>query len=182
MAQGNGKKKPRREYTVSSKALAQRRHNSALMPAETEEEKNYNARYIDHIMKVHEISTHAIKGDLASLKSCFIAYVQLCQADGFKISNLSAYAAMGMTACQFDYLKKKDDPAIRELVNMVLSICSLSRETLISDNKLNPVIGIFWQRNFDGLRNDTEQVQNALETDERYETDRSYEERYKDMI
>lgn len=182
MAQSNGKKKPRREYTVSSKALAQRRHNSALMPAETEEERNYNARYIDHIMKVHEISRHAIKGDLTSLKSCFVAYVQLCQADGFKISNLSAYAAMGLTQTQFNTLKKKDDPEAKELVNMVLSICSLSRETLIADSKLNPVIGIFWQRNYDGLRNDTEQVQNANETDEGYETDRSYEERYMDLI
>lgn len=178
---GNGKK-PRREYTVSSKALAQRRNNAALMPAETPEEKAYNARYIDHIMKVHELSTHAVRGDIVSLKSCFIAYLRLCQEDGFKVNNISAYASMGMTRSAFQYFKQKNDPEIQELVSLVQSICSMSRETLISDNKINPVIGIFWQRNFDGLRNDTEQVQNAQETEMDNAADENYDKKYINLI
>ena len=144
---GNGKK-PRREYTVSSKALAQRRNNTALMPAETPEEKAYNARYIDHIMKVHELSTHAVKGDIVSLKSCFIAYLRLCQEDGFKVNNISAYASMGMTRSMFQYFKQKNDPEIQELVSLVQSICSMSRETL-SELFLDilPVSGFFGREN-----------------------------------
>ena len=43
-------------YTLTSKAVAQRRKNTALFPAETDEEKNYNARQIEHIMRVQEIA------------------------------------------------------------------------------------------------------------------------------
>ena len=86
-------------YTVSEKALAQRQtnalHNVATKVAVTEEGRQYNARLIEHIMRINEIAAHADKSDLLSLKSCFIAYLQLCQEDGFSVSNLCAYASMG---------------------------------------------------------------------------------------
>lgn len=176
-------KKDRKKYTVSEAALSQRRKNAALLPAETDEEKSYNARQIEHIMRIHEIATHADRSDLLSLKSCFAAYLKLCQEDGFKISNLNAYCAMGMSRSSFDNFKKKDDPEIRAFVEMVLSTCAMARETLISDSKLNPVIGIFWQRNYDGLRNDTEQVQAIREQEEsEISNGSSYKDKYRNVI
>ena len=66
---------------------------------------------------------------------------------------------------------------------MVRSTCAMFRESRISDNKLNPVIGIFWQRNFDGLRNDTEQVQAINEqNDDEYSGSKAYKDKYRDMI
>ena len=53
---------------------------------------------------------------------------------------------------------------------------------MVSDSKINPVIGIFWQRNFDGLRNDTEQVQANQEQDDDFATAKSYKEKYKNLI
>ena len=172
----------KRSYTMTAKALAQRRERMALTPAESEEEKNYNARQIEHVLNIHKIAANADRSDLASLKSCFIAYLQLCQEDGFKISNLGAYAAMGMSKQLFEQFKHKDDPDIKEFVSMIQTTCAIARETMIADSKINPVIGIFWQRNFDGLRNDTEQVQAAQEMEDDYGGNKSYKEKYKNLI
>ena len=169
-------------YTVTSKAVAQRRKNSALIPAETDEEKSYNARQIEHVMRIQEIAQNADRNDLLSLKSCFIAYLKLCQEDGFKVGNISAYAAMGMDGSSFNVWCRKDNPEIREFARFVKSTCAMFRETNVADNKINPVIGIFWQRNFDGLRNDTEQYQSIQEMDNDYDSGQSYKDKYRNLI
>lgn len=147
------------------------------------DESAYNARLIEHILAIHEIGLRADKQDVVSLKSCFIAYLQLCQKNGFNVSNLMAYAAIGMDKVLFQYYLTKGSDEMKQFCKFVRETCSMFREGLISENKLNPVIGIFWQRNFDGLRNDTEQVQNALEQEEDYNTGtRAYKEKYKNLI
>lgn len=169
-------------YTVSSTALLQRRRIAGSLPAETEEERSYNARLIDHVMRINEISTHADRSDIETLKSCFIAYMQLCQEDGFPVGNIAAYASMGFRNIQqFDYYAKSDDPDARALATFVRSTCAMARESKTSDGKINPVIGIFWQRNYDGLRNDTEQIQSLNEQDET-EVGGSYKQKYKNLI
>lgn len=170
------------KYTMSESALTQRRNNVAMPIAETDEQRDYNARLIGHIMKIHEIASTADRSDINSLKSCFVNYLLLCQEDGFSISNLSAYAAMGFTNETFAVFAKKDDPEIKQFVSMVKQTCAMNRESLVSDGKINPVIGIFWQRNFDGLRNDTEQVQAIMEQNDDEYTSRSYKEKYKNLI
>ena len=169
-------------YTVSEKALAQRRKNGAMPVPTTDEEKDYNARLIEHIMQINEIAMNADKHDLLSLRSCFIAYLQLCQKNGFNVSNLSAYASMGFDFQTFAYFAKRDDPEIRAFCKWVRQTCAMFRENMVANNKLNPVIGIFWQRNFDGLRNDTEQVQSAEEQEEDTDTRGSYKEKYRKLI
>lgn len=183
----NGRPKGRKSgYTVSEKALAQRQTNAlnniATKVAVTDEGREYNARLIEHIMRINEIATHANRSDLNTLKSCFIAYLQLCQEDGFSVSNISAYASMGFSQANlFDRYSQKDDPEIRQFCGFVRQTCAMFRESMVSANKLNPVIGIFWQRNFDRLRNDTEQVQSAQDMDD-FETAKSYKDKYKNMI
>ena len=170
--------------TMTEKALIANRKNSpmTIRAAETDEEKDYNARYIAHTVKVHEIGAMADRSDPISLRSCFLAYLRLCQEDGFKVSNIAAYASMGMSREVFGYYKKK--PEYKELAEFVLSVCAMSRESLIADGKLNPVIGIFWQRNFDGLRNDTEQIQAVNEQEDEYAQfgGNSYKDRYRNLI
>lgn len=172
-------------YTVTEKALAQRRDASGAIKAkdpETEEERDYNSRLIEHILQIHEIASHADRSDLLSLRSCFIAYLKLCQKNGFNVSNLSAYAAMGMDMSAFQNLSKKDNPEAREFCKFIRETCAMFRENLVSNGKINPVIGIFWQRNYDGLRNDTEQVQATQEQDDEFSSSNSYKEKYKNLI
>lgn len=171
-------------YTVSEKALAQRRDAvEKRKPREliTDEDFDKNSRQIEHIMKIQEIATHADKNDLVSMRSCFVAYLRLCQENGMRVGNLAAYAALGMTYVTFDLYSKRKDPAIQEFCRLVRSTCALYRESMISDGDINPVIGIFWQRNFDGLRNDTEQVQAIAESQEE-DTSTAYKEKYRRLI
>lgn len=174
-------------YTVSEKAIAQRRKVSPITqssrPFTGDEEMDYNSRHIDHIMKIHEIASHADIKDVESLKSCFFNYIMLCKNDGFKIGNLAACAAMGITQQTLHNWLKSSREEYRNLSHFVYTTCSLSREELIADQKINPVIGIFWQRNFDGLRNDTEQVQSLEQTreDEDY-TIEDYRKKYGKLI
>ena len=170
-------------YTVSDKALAQRRHNVAPRMAETPEEMDYNSRLIEHIVRVQEIGSQADRHDLLSLKSCFMAYIKLCQEDGFPVSNLACYSALGMSRGTFLNLAKKDDPEVKQFVEMVRNVCAMSREAQVGAGKLNPLIGIFWQRNFDGLRNDTEQVQSIQQQEDDYiGGSEKYKEKYKNLI
>ena len=168
---------------VANYMLSRRREGMAIQEPKTDEEMDYNARLIKHIMEINELSTHADKHDLLSLKSCFVAYLQLCQKNGFCVSNLSAYASMGFDYQTFAMFAKRDDPEIREFCTQVKKTCAMARENLVKDGKLNPVIGIFWQRNYDGLRNDTEVVQTALEMDESYISGtKAYKDKYKNLI
>lgn len=169
-------------YKMSPAALEQRRNNTALLPVDTPEERILNARQIEHIIRVQEIAQNADRHDLLSLKSCFIAYLKLCQEDGFKVGNLAAYASMGFDFATFSKFCHKDDPEIKAFCRFIKSTCAMFRENMVSENQLNPVIGIFWQRNFDGLRNDTEQVQAISERDDEYSGSKGYKDRYRKLI
>lgn len=173
-------------YTHSEKSLAQRKAVSPMVeigkPFSGADEE-YNARHIEHIMRIHEIASGADIKDPVSLKSCFINYLMLCQQDGFKIGQIAACAAMGISRMTLHNWLSSNREEYRQLANFVQTTCALSREELIADSKINPVIGIFWQRNFDGLRNDTEQQQTAKETeDSSMETAADYMKKYGKLI
>lgn len=149
--------KVRKDYTVAKR--------NGTTPALTDEEKSYNDRLISHSLKVVEISQHANISEPETLKECFMEYLQLCQSDGFRVGNMGASAALGISPKTLYAwsagTKRSDDHRYKQLATLINSICSTSREQMINDSKINPVIGIFWQRNFDGLRNDTEQQQDS---------------------
>lgn len=173
-------------YTMSEAAIIQRKESSIIQPIRypirNKEEAEENARMIDHIIKINEIATQANRDDLLSLKSCFVAYLRLCQENGFRVGNLSAYAAMGMSYREFHSFSRRQDPEIRKFCQFVRETCAMFRETMVSENKLNPVIGIFWQRNYDGLRNDTEQIQAVNDQEDDLMSTKGYKDKYKKMI
>ena len=168
-------------YTVSEKALAQRRQNSAMPIPTTPEEIDYNSRLIGHVMQIQEIRQQANKHDINSLRSCFLNYLKLCQVNGFPVQNMAAYSAMGFDVQSFFSWSRRDDPEVREFANFVRGTCALFRENMVTDGKLNPVIGIFWQRNYDGLRNDTEQIQSISEQEDETSNE-GYKEKYRKLI
>ena len=185
MAGGRPRKKtgdPKSKYNVSEKALAQRRKNVGVIPFKGED-VDYNAAHIAHILKIQEIASHVVPGDPVSMKAAFINYLVLCQQDGFKVGTLAACTAMGLRRHTIlsDWERGKNQE-LRDLAIFVRSTCSLSREALIADQKINPVIGIFWQRNFDGLRNDTEQVQAVEQSEEEKSSTQEYIDRYGKLL
>lgn len=175
-------------YTVSVKSELSARKNGKTVPFLSEEDQMYNAKLIEFSLKSYEISLQANINDPESLRSCFLNYLKLCIENGFKIGTIAACSSMGISP-EILYqwrsgIRRQNNPEYKKLAEFVTSVCSTSREQLISDSKLNPVIGIFWQRNFDRLRNDTEQQQSLLsgENDQDEMTTDEYRKKYGKLI
>ena len=180
---GRGRPKGRKgSYTMSEKTLAQRRAATTLVPAGVPpEEMDYNSRLIEYSLKVQQLGASVDIADPVCVRSAFLTYLELSQKYGFKVSNLSASAAIGVSQTTLDNWINGQREEYREIARMIKTTCALSREQLISDNKINPVIGIFWQRNFDGLRNDTEQRMDAEETND-VDAAKEYKKKYEHLL
>jgi len=190
---GTEKRKPGRpkgsksSYTMSDKAIMQRKIATKSLPFVTEEEVDYNARLLSHSLQCYELSQQADINDPESLRSCFLNYIRLCVENGFKVGNIGACTAMGISYPILNQwrsgARRSNNPEYKKLAEFVMSVCSMAREQMITDQKINPVIGIFWQRNFDGLRNDTEQQQNLTDnTSDENMTASEYRKKYGKLI
>lgn len=162
---GRPKKKPgsrKDPYTMTLKAQ-QVRGVAPLNPEEAE----YNSRVIAHAMEVMTISAHDGKrkteADLPAMKEAFIKYLQICDKNAVKPGNQGAAAAMGVDYWTLNYWSHGNRGEVfQQFAKAVFQALSVIREDLVADGKIHPIVGIFWQRNYDGLRNDTEQVQNNM--------------------
>lgn len=70
------------------------------------------------------------------------------------------YMAIGITkeqAWEWENVVK-GNPARSDFIKKVRQFCGVFREGLMQDGKVNPVTGIFWQKNYDGMKDQTEMV------------------------
>lgn len=89
----------------------------------------------------------------------FTAYLRMCAEKDMKVGNLAAYMAIGIdktTAWKWENEQLSKDR--RNLIKSIRQVCAVYREQLMQDGKVNPVVGIFWQKNYDGMRDQTETV------------------------
>ena len=100
------------------------------------------------------------KTSVPALEHRFLEYINYCAENDIKLGNQVCYIALGiskddvynwehgrsMTSAHCDFIKK------------IKSICAGNREFLMQDGKINPITGIFWQKNYDGLR-DTQNIE-----------------------
>lgn len=98
--------------------------------------------------------------DVPEMEKRFEHYLKMCAKYGQKVGNLGAYSAIGISRQQaYDWEHKtKTLKERQEFIKKVKRICSTYREAMGSDAKINPVLTIFWQKNFDGLRDQTDVV------------------------
>lgn len=100
------------------------------------------------------------KSNVEEMEQRFYRYLEWCSIHGIKISNQSAYLAMGIT--KDDVYSWENErygtKAHVDLIKKVKQICSITRENMMADGKLNPVVGIFWQKNYDGFKDQQEVV------------------------
>lgn len=77
-----------------------------------------------------------------------------------KIGNQAAYAAIGIDkGIAWEWVNRcTTNPARTDFIKKVQKVCALYREGLMQDGKVNPVTGIFWQKNYDGMKDQTEMV------------------------
>lgn len=160
---GSRDRKPRRTegYQESSpKNLVKARENSPITQAQKAEmPEGYNAKvtaFMMEIMPKEPLDTQ----DVAEMERRFMNYVQKCSEWDMKVGNQAAYMAIGITkeqAWEWENVVKRN-PARSDFVKKVRQFCGVFREGLMQDGKVNPVTGIFWQKNYDGMKDQTEMV------------------------
>lgn len=119
-----------------------------------------NAKYIRFMMDTTPMEP-LDRHDVAEMRRRFKNYLEKCAEYDMKVGNLAAYAAIGITkqdAWDWTHGRTGGDVDRTNFIMYVQSICTRYREGLMQDGKVHPAVGIFWQKNFDGLRDQTEVV------------------------
>ena len=77
-----------------------------------------------------------------------------------KIGNQAAYFAIGINKDNvYEWTTRHTQNRLRyDFIRKVQHFCAMYREGLMEDGKINPVTGIFWQKNYDGMRDQQEVV------------------------
>lgn len=154
---GRGKdKKPRKTDNYKGNKNSD---PSKLPGAETDLPEGYNTNKI-RFMRMIIPDTPIDTNDIEEMKRRFDRYLSLCEQYDQKVGNQAAYAAIGLTKEQvWDFINRnKSNPTRSDFLKKVQQICGIYRESLMEDGKVNPVTGIFWQKNYDGMRDAQEIV------------------------
>lgn len=127
-----------------------------------------NQKYIAHMMEIQRISQKADVENIDTLKQCFLEYLELCAKSNMKVGNMGAYAAMGISKYMaFDWehgRKRTGNKEYQQFITFVKMMIAAYRESAIAEGDINPIVGIFWQKSFDGLNEMTEaEASNMLE-------------------
>lgn len=146
--------KPRAKSPASTRPKGIVADNNPPLP------DGYNVRRVAFMQDI--LPTEPLKfGDIEEMERRLNRYLQKCVEWDMKVGNQAAYAAIGLTRDQvYDWGTRRasNNPDLALFVKKVQQICAVYREGLMEDGKVNPVTGIFWQKNYDGLRDQSEVV------------------------
>lgn len=121
--------------------------------------QGYNTRRIAFMQAI--LPTESLDNDdVEEMERRFIRYLDLCAQWDMKIGNQAAYAAIGINKdLVYEWTHRLlGNPRRTDFVKKVQQFCAMYREGLMEDGKVNPVTGIFWQKNYDGLKDQQEVV------------------------
>ena len=97
--------------------------------------------------------------DPEQLRDRTLKYLQYCIDNKIKPGNLGLYNAWGLTKGEVSNIQQREPNSLRSgVIKKSRQIMSQIREQLMSDGKINPVTGIFWQKNWDGLKDQQEVI------------------------
>lgn len=121
--------------------------------------QGYNTRRIAFMQAI--LPTEPLDhDDVEEMKRRFQHYLAKCAEWDMKIGNQAAYAAIGINKdLVYEWtVRRQTNPRRTEFVKKVQQFCAMYREGLMEDGKVNPVTGIFWQKNYDGMKDQQEVV------------------------
>lgn len=126
-----------------------------------------------YTLELIALSETANREDPDSLWKSFLAYVEICIKYNVRVGNMGAYTALGIDRTTAGSWargeQRKDDPRYKELILKIKAVCGSFREAAMSENSkdaLNPLVGIWWQKNYDGLSNDPREYLGGPEDDD----------------
>ena len=121
--------------------------------------EGYNTRRIRFMQAI--LPTEPLdRDDVEEMERRFAFYLELCAQWAMKVGNMAAYAAIGIDkADAYEWSNRNlGSPARTAFIKKVQKVCAMYREGLMEDGKVNPVTGIFWQKNYDGMKDQQEVV------------------------
>lgn len=121
--------------------------------------QGYNTRRIAFMQEI--LPTEPLDyDDVEEMERRFQQYLQKCAEWDMKIGNQAAYAAIGINKdVVYEWTHRQlGNPRRTDFVKKVQQFCAMYREGLMEDGKVNPVTGIFWQKNYDGMKDQQEVV------------------------
>lgn len=121
--------------------------------------QGYNTRRIAFMQAI--LPTEPLDhDDVEEMERRFQHYLAKCAEWDMKIGNQAAYAAIGINKdLVYEWtVRRQTNPRRTEFVKKVQQFCAMYREGLMEDGKVNPVTGIFWQKNYDGMKDQQEVV------------------------
>lgn len=140
----------------------------------------------NHLMGVMAIRNNANVEDIDSLRSAFYEYVSLCYSNGMKLSNMAAYTAIGITKTTATAWRsgklRSGNIEYRQLIDEIDSICATYREQMMAEGQLNPVVGIWQQKQYDGMTDSPAVVQIAENPLGDKRSAAEIQDKYKDLI
>ncbi|MCI8339224.1 MAG: hypothetical protein HFH62_11195 [Lachnospiraceae bacterium] len=112
--------------------------------------------------------------DPEQLQQRAMEYFNYCIENDIKPGNLGLYATWGIDRrVLYDQMRREPNSFRTVTIKKSLDILSAIREQLAANGKLNPVTAIFWQKNFDGLKDQQEVI---LEPKKQIEAEQTPEE------
>lgn len=115
-----------------------------------------NAAIVAHVLATRQIAAQADVNNPDSLFRCLEQYLILCGEQNMKVSNMACYAACGVDRNDISNWAngrtRKNDPRYKEFAMLVKSICGQYRENAMVEGVMNPVIGIWHQKQYDGFQ------------------------------
>lgn len=126
-------------------------------PKAKEMNRQYHLESINDMLNI--LTWPAIDiSDVKAIETRAYEYLCFCAENNRPVTNRGLYLALGVTKSTVDNWAKKteSDPELAHCATKILSICSAYREMSAAENKLNPVLTIWWQKNYDGMSNKQE--------------------------
>lgn len=112
-----------------------------------------NSKFLKIIMETEEIRRDADINDIDSLYSCLGRYLELCHKYDVRLTNLGAYRACGVSKQLIEGWasgsRRASQPEYAQFALSIRSICAEYREMTMAEGRLNPITGIWWQKNYD---------------------------------
>ncbi|MDD4370958.1 MAG: hypothetical protein PHD56_07790 [Anaerostipes sp.] len=131
----------------------------------TQEELNDLTRVSIEIWNMEPINIR----EPEAVKKRIEEYLNHCIDKGFRPGNMGMYTAIGMSKQGIDlFIKRNPKHPSVPIIQKGKQLMSMYRELLMVNGKVNPVTGIFWQKNYDGLKDVQEiglSAKNTLEAE-----------------
>lgn len=111
------------------------------------------SEYSKFLRQVAQIGLSVKSRSAEDMKEGLMKYLELCEQQNRRITNLACYMAMGISKdIAYDLQHgRSGTQEQKRLLQFVKGLCATYREAMMITGDINPIIGIFWQKAYDGL-------------------------------